>query len=179
MDFKESRTWANLMSAFAGESQARVKYMIYAEKAKEQGYEVIADIFRATSDNEHAHATLWLQAIHEGMIPDTLANLRDAAAGENFEWSSMYRDYAQVAREEGYTQLAAAFELVSRVEKEHEERYNALTEHLDSGTLYKRGEKKVWICRYCGHIHEGDTAPKICPLCKRAQGFFEVHSQNY
>ena len=140
MEFKESRTWANLMSAFAGESQARVKYMVYAQKAREQGYELIADIFRATSENEYAHASLWLEAIHEGAIPDTPANVRDAAAGENFEWSSMYKDYAQIAREEGYTQLAAAFDLVGRVEKEHEERYNELVEYLDYGTLYKREE---------------------------------------
>ena len=120
MEFEKSRTWANLMSAFAGESQARTKYENYARKASEQGYEQIAAIFRATAANELAHASIWLEALHEGALPDTLVNLQEAAQGEHFEWSSMYKDYAEIAREEGYTRLAAAFELTARVEAEHD-----------------------------------------------------------
>ena len=177
MEFEKSRTWANLMSAFAGESQARTKHENYAQKASEQGYEQIAAIFRATAANELAHASIWLEALHEGALPDTLVNLQDAAQGEHFEWSSMYKDYAEIAREEGYTRLAAAFELTARVEAEHEARYRSLIGHLEQGSLSKRAEKTVWICRYCGHIHEGEAAPMRCPLCGKAQGFFEVHSR--
>ena len=169
MEFEKSRTWANLMSAFAGESQARTKYENYARKASEQGYEQIAAIFRATAANELAHASIWLEALHEGALPDTLVNLQDAAQGEHFEWSSMYKDYAEIAREEGYTRLAAAFELTARVEAEHEARYRSLIGHLEQGSLSKRAEKTVWICRYCGHIHEGEAAPMRCPLCGKAQ----------
>ena len=177
MEFKESRTWANLMSAFAGESQARNKYEAYARKAADEGHEQIAAIFRATAANELAHATLWLEAIHGGALPDTLTNLQDAAQGEHFEWSSMYREFAETARQEGYTRIAAAFELTAGVEAEHEARYRALIGHLEDGTLSRRSEKTVWICRYCGHIHEGETPPARCPLCGRPQGFFEVHSR--
>ena len=157
MNFETSRTWANLMSAFAGESQARTRYEAYAQKAAEQGQEQIAAIFRATAANEYAHALLWLEALHGGTLPDTLRNLQDAAQGEHFEWSSMYREYAQTAREEGYPRLAAAFELTAGVEAEHEARYR--------------------ICRYCGYIHEGEAAPVRCPLCGKPQGYFEVHSR--
>ena len=118
-----------------------------------------------------------MEALHEGALPDTLVNLQDAAQGEHFEWSSMYKDYAEIAREEGYTRLAAAFELTARVEAEHEARYRSLIGHLEQGSLSKRAEKTVWICRYCGHIHEGEAAPMRCPLCGKAQGFFEVHSR--
>lgn len=177
MNFETSRTWANLMSAFAGESQARTRYEAYAQKAAEQGQEQIAAIFRATAANEYAHALLWLEALHGGTLPDTLRNLQDAAQGEHFEWSSMYREYAQTAREEGYPRLAAAFELTAGVEAEHEARYRNLIEHLEEGTLTRRSEKTVWICRYCGYIHEGEAAPVRCPLCGKPQGYFEVHSR--
>lgn len=178
MNFETSRTWANLMSAFAGESQARTRYEAYAQKAAEQGQEQIAAaIFRATAANEYAHALLWLEALHGGTLPDTLRNLQDAAQGEHFEWSSMYREYAQTAREEGYPRLAAAFELTAGVEAEHEARYRNLIEHLEEGTLTRRSEKNVWICRYCGYIHEGEAAPVRCPLCGKPQGYFEVHSR--
>ena len=177
MNFETSRTWANLMSAFAGESQARTRYEAYAQKAAEQGQEQIAAIFRATAANEYAHALLWLEALHGGTLPDTLRNLQDAAQGEHFEWSSMYREYAQTAREEGYPRLAAAFELTAGVEAEHEARYRNLIEHLEEGTLTRRNEKTVWICRYCGYIHEGEATPVRCPLCGKPQGYFEVHSR--
>ena len=177
MELKGSKTEANLWKAFAGESMARNKYTYFASAAKKEGYEQIAAIFRATAANELAHASIWLEALHEGALPDTLVNLQDAAQGEHFEWSSMYKDYAEIAREEGYTRLAAAFELTARVEAEHEARYRSLIGHLEQGSLSKRAEKTVWICRYCGHIHEGEAAPMRCPLCGKAQGFFEVHSR--
>lgn len=146
MDFKGSRTQANLMAAFAGESQARNKYTYYASKAKKEGYEQIAAIFTETADNEKEHAKMWFKELHDGAVPSTVENLRDAAAGENYEWTEMYREFAEVAREEGFDRIASLFELVGSIEKEHEERYNALLGNLEKGIVFERSEEVVWVC---------------------------------
>ncbi|MDR1070539.1 MAG: rubrerythrin family protein [Gracilibacteraceae bacterium] len=179
MELKGSKTEANLQTAFAGESQARNKYTYYASKAKKEGYEQIAALFTETADNEKEHAELWFKLLHEGAIPDTAANLKDAAAGENYEWTDMYAGFAKIAREEGFTKIAAQFEGVAKVEKEHEERYLALLKNLETGAVFKKDGKTYWKCRNCGHIHVGAEAPKICPVCDHAQAYFEVRSQNY
>ena len=165
MEFKGSRTQANLMAAFAGESQARNKYTYYASKAKKDGYEQIAAIFTETADNEKEHAKIWFKELHDGAVPSTIDNLRDAAAGENYEWTEMYKEFAEVAREEGFDRIASLFEMVGKIEKEHEERYNTLLKNLEEGIVFERSEEVVWVCRNCGHIHVGKSAPKVCPTC--------------
>ncbi len=179
MEFKGSRTEANLMAAFAGESQARNKYTFYAAKAKEDGYEQIADIFTETANNEKEHAEIWFKFIHGGSIPETTENLVDAAAGEKFEWTEMYKEFEQVATEEGFTQIAALFKLVGGIEKEHEERFRTLHENLENGIVFERTNEVVWICRNCGYIHTGKTAPKVCPVCTHPQSYFEIKAENY
>lgn len=179
MEFNGSRTQANLMAAFAGEAQARDKYTYYASAARRDGYEQMAEIFEITADNEKEHAKLWFKALHGGEIPSTPENLRDAAAGENFEWTEMYADFARVAREEGFDELAAAFEMVACVEKEHEERYRKLIENLEKGIVFSRTGECVWQCRKCGYIHVGKAAPKICPACKHPQAYFQLKPENY
>ncbi len=178
-ELKGSRTEANLMAAFAGESQARTKYGIYAEQARKDGYEQIAAIFQETSDNEALHASIWLQYLKGGSIPATLQNLGDCADGEHFEWTDMYKEYAQVAREEGFTEIAAKMDLIAKIEKDHEERYRKLIDNLGNGEVFQKGNVVVWKCRACGHIHVGNSAPQICPVCKRAQSFFEIKAENY
>jgi len=165
MEFKGSRTQANLMAAFAGESQARNKYTYYASKAKKDGYEQIAAIFTETADNEKEHAKIWFKELHDGAVPSTIDNLRDAAAGENYEWTDMYKEFAEVAREEGFDRIASLFEMVGKIEKEHEERYNTLLKNLEEGIVFERSEEVIWVCRNCGHIHVGKSAPKVCPTC--------------
>ena len=179
MEFKGSRTEANLMAAFAGESQARNKYTFYAAKAKKDGYEQIADIFTETANNEKEHAEIWFKFIHGGSIPETTENLVDAAAGEKFEWTEMYKEFEQVATEEGFTQIAALFKLVGGIEKEHEERFNTLRENLENGIVFERTDEVVWICRNCGYIHTGKAAPKVCPVCTHPQSYFEIKAENY
>ncbi len=179
MEFNGSKTQANLMAAFAGESQARNKYTYYASKAKKEGYEQIAAIFTATADNEKEHAKIWFKQLHDGEIPDTLTNLEDAADGEKYEWTEMYRDFAETAEEEGFTQIATLFKLVGDIEKEHEERYRKLLENLQEGIVFERTNEVVWICRNCGHIHVGKAAPKVCPTCKHPQAYFEIQATNY
>jgi len=179
MDFKQSRTYANLLAAYAGEAQARVKYNIYAEKARKEGYQQVGDIFDETSHNERAHAEKWLEYIYEGAIPSTLPNLQDGARGEHYEWSEMYKQFAQEARDEGYPKIAASFELVAKVEKDHENRYNALVGNMQNQQVFKKVTAQKWICRNCGHIHEGAEAPGVCPLCSYPQAFFEVKTDNY
>ena len=173
MEFKGSRTQANLMAAFAGESQARNKYTYYASKAKKDGYEQIAAIFTETADNEKEHAKIWFKELHDGAVPSTIDNLRDAAAGENYEWTEMYKEFAEVAREEGFDRIASLFEMVGKIEKEHEERYNTLLKNLEEGIVFERSEEVVWVCRNCGHIHVGKSAPKVCPTCAHPQSYFE------
>ena len=167
------------MTAFAGESQARNKYTYYASKAKKEGYEQISAIFAETAANEKEHAELWFKALHGDKVPETPQNLLDAAEGENYEWTEMYAEFAKVAREEGFTKLAAQFEGVAKVEKSHEERYRKLLENVKADKVFKKDEKVVWVCRNCGHIHIGDSAPEVCPVCAHPRAYFELRCENY
>lgn len=177
MELKGTKTEANLWKAFAGESQARNKYTYFASKAKKEGYEQIAAIFEETANNEKEHAKLWFKEL--GGIGTTPENLLAAAAGENEEWVDMYREMAETARAEGFTRLAAMFEGVAKIEREHEERYRKLAANLEQDIVFKRGDEYVWFCRNCGHIHTGKEAPKICPVCAHPQAYFELRAQNY
>ena len=179
MELKGSRTEANLMAAFAGESQARNKYTYYASKAKKDGYEQIAAIFEETALNEKEHAKIWFKLLHGGNIPETIDNLKDAAAGENFEWTDMYAEFAKVAKEEGFENIAYLFEEVGKIEKEHEERYRKLIENMEGGLVFSRDGDKIWKCRNCGHICIGKEAPEVCPVCAHPQSFFEIKAENY
>ena len=179
MEFKGSRTQANLMAAFAGESQARNKYTYYASKAKKDGYEQIAAIFTETADNEKEHAKIWFKELHDGAVPSTIDNLRDAAAGENYEWTEMYKEFAEVAREEGFDRIASLFEMVGKIEKEHEERYRELAENLKNNKVFAREEQQVWQCRNCGYTYIGKSAPLKCPVCAHPQSYFELKKHNY
>ncbi len=179
MDLKGSKTEANLMAAFAGESQARNKYTYYASKAKKEGYEQIAAIFTETADNEKEHAKMWFKLLHDGSVPDTMTNLKDAAAGENYEWTDMYASFAETAREEGFTRIAYLFEAVGKIEKEHEERYKKLLANIEEGKVFEYGEIKVWKCRNCGHIHVAVKAPEVCPVCDHPKAYFELKAENY
>ena len=177
MDFKGSKTEANLMAAFAGESQARNKYTFYASKAKKEGYEQIAALFQDTADNEKEHAKLWFKEFHG--IGTTLENLLDAAAGEAYEWTEMYAQMAKEAEEEGFTDIARRMRLVATVEKAHEERYRALAENVKAGKVFKKDAKVVWECRNCGYRVDGVAAPDKCPACDHPQAFFMVEPKNY
>ena len=179
MELKGSKTEQNLMTAFAGESQARNKYTYYASKAKKEGYEQIAALFEETANNENEHAKLWFKALHGGDVPDTITNLGDAADGENYEWTDMYEDFAKTAKEEGFDKLAYLFTEVGKIEKEHEERYRKLLENVENGLVFSKDGDKVWICRNCGHVCIGREAPKVCPVCNHPQAYFEVKSDNY
>ena len=179
MELKGSKTEANLMAAFAGESQARNKYTYYASKAKKDGYEQIAAIFEETANNEKEHAKIWFKELHGGSIPDTLTNLKDAASGENYEWTDMYEDFAKTAEKEGFPELAAKFRAVGEIEKHHEERYRALLKNIETAQVFEKSEVKVWECRNCGHIVVGTKAPEVCPVCNHPQSYFEVHEENY
>ena len=179
MELKGSRTEQNLMTAIAGESQARNKYTYYASKAKKDGYEQIAAIFEETANNEKEHAKMWFKELHGGAIPDTMENLIDAANGENYEWTDMYSEFAKVAREEGFDRIAYLFEGVAAIEKEHEERYRKLIENIEGGLVFSRDGDKIWKCRNCGHIVIGKDAPKVCPICTHPQSYFEIKAENY
>ncbi len=179
MELKGSRTEANLLAAFAGESQARNKYSYYASKAKKDGYEQIAAIFEETANNEKEHAKLWFKLLHDGGVPATAENLKDAAAGENYEWTEMYKEFADVAEEEGFTDIAKTMRLVAGIEKSHEERYRKLLQNLEQDVVFKAGEETVWVCRNCGYIHIGKSAPEVCPACKHPQAYFERRAENY
>ena len=173
-----TQTEKNLEAAFAGESMARNKYTYYASKAKKEGYEQIAALFLKTADNEKEHAKLWFKELHDGM-PATPQNLLDAAAGENYEWTDMYAEFATTAREEGFEEIAIQMEGVAAVEKEHEERYRKLAANIDNGTVFAKAEETTWKCRNCGHIHTGTEAPALCPVCAHPQAHFEVRAENY
>ena len=179
MELKGSRTEKNLLTAFSGESQARNKYTYYASKAKKEGYEQIAAIFEETAGNEKEHAELWFKALHDGKVPTTEVNLEDAANGENFEWTDMYKEFARVAKEEGFTKIAAQFEMVGKIEKEHEERYRKLLENVKGGKVFIAEDVAIWKCRNCGHIHVGKFAPEICPVCAHPKSYFELRAKNY
>jgi len=179
MELKGSRTEANLMAAFAGESQARNKYTYYASKAKKDGYEQIAAIFEETALNEKEHAKIWFKLLHDGEIPSTEENLKDAAAGENYEWTDMYVEFARVAKEEGFDRIAYLFEQVGKIEKEHEERYKKLLENIEGGLVFSKDGDKIWKCRNCGHIVIGKEAPEVCPVCAHPKSYFEIKAENY
>ena len=167
----------NLMTAFAGESEARNKYTFFASVAKKQGFEQIAALFLKTADNEKEHAKLWFKELNG--IGDTADNLKAAAAGENYEWTDMYDSFAKTAVEEGFPELAARFRLVGAIEKHHEERYRALLHNIETAEVFAKSEVKVWECRNCGHIVVGTQAPEVCPTCNHPQSYFEVHAENY
>ena len=179
MELKGSKTEANLMAAFAGESQARNKYTYYASAAKKEGYNQIAAIFEETAGNEKEHAKMWFKLLHDGKVPDTLTNLKDAAAGENYEWTDMYAQFAAVAKEEGFDHIAYLFEAVGKIEKEHEERYNKLIDNIENSKVFERDGIVVWKCSNCGHIHIGTKAPEVCPVCAQPKAYFEIKADNY
>ena len=179
MELKGSKTEANLKTAFAGESEARNKYSYYASKAKKDGYVQIANIFEETAANEKEHAKLWFKLLHGGSIGDTLDNLKDAADGENYEWTDMYATFAKEAREEGFTEIAALFEGVAKIEKEHEERYRKLLANIEGDLVFSRDGDCVWQCTNCGHIMVGKKAPELCPVCKHPRAYFQIKPENY
>lgn len=179
MDLKGTKTEANLMTAFAGESQARNKYTYYASKAKKDGYVQIAKIFEETAANEKEHAKIWFKLLHNGSIPSTEENLKDAAAGENYEWTEMYAQFAEEAKEEGFNDIAVLFEMVANIEKEHEERYKKLLSNIDVGLVFSRDSDMIWICSNCGHIHIGKAAPEMCPVCNHPKAYFMLQEKNY
>ena len=177
-ELKGSKTEANLMTAFAGESQARNKYTYYASKAKKDGYVQIAAIFEETANNEKEHAKMWFKLLHGG-IGDTVDNLKDAAAGENYEWTDMYAGFAKTAREEGFDHIADLFEGVAKIEKEHEERYLKLVKNLEEGLVFSRDGDVIWQCANCGHIVIGKKAREVCPVCAHPQAYFQIKAENY
>ena len=179
MELKGSKTEQNLMTAIAGESQARNKYTFFASQAKKDGYEQIAAIFQETADNEKEHAKLWFKLLNGGSIGSTEENLKAAAAGENYEWTDMYAEFAKTAKEEGFARIAYLFEEVGKIEKEHEERYLKLLENVKEGKVFEAGEVKIWKCRNCGHIVVGTSAPEVCPVCNHPKAFFEIKAENY
>ncbi|MCI8334474.1 MAG: rubrerythrin family protein [Lachnospiraceae bacterium] len=178
-DLKGTKTEQNLMTAFAGESQARNKYTYFASKAKKDGYVQIAKIFEETADNEKEHAKMWFKLLEGGSVKDTASNLKAAAMGENYEWTDMYAGFAKEAKEEGFDEIAALFEGVAAIEKEHEERYRKLLEKVEGGMVFSRDGDVIWQCSNCGHICVGKKAPKVCPVCAHPQDYFQVKAENY
>ena len=177
MNLKGTKTEQNLMTAFAGESQARNKYTYFASVAKKEGYEQIAEIFLKTAENEKEHAKLWFKAL--GELGDTAKNLAAAAEGENYEWTDMYDKFAKEAEEEGFKTLAYQFRAVAAIEKAHEERYRALLSNVEMQKVFEKAEETMWECRNCGHLVMGKKAPAVCPVCAHPQSFFEVRKENY
>lgn len=178
-DLKGTKTEKNLQDAFAGESMARNKYTYYASKARKEGYEQIAAIFEETANNEKEHAKLWFKFLHDGDVPETMTNLRDAAEGEQYEWTDMYDRMAREADEEGFTAIAARFRAVGAIERHHEERYRRLLANIEQGIVFSREGDSIWICRNCGHVVIGKKAPGACPVCLHPQSFFELEAKNY
>ena len=178
-DLKGTKTEKNLMEAFAGESQARNKYTFYASKAKKEGYEQISALFTDTAANEKEHAELWFKYLHGGAVPTTINNLKEAAGGENYEWTDMYSRMAKEAYEEGFDEIAKVMEGVAAIEKTHEERYLALLKNIEEKKVFEKEDVIVWECRNCGHLHVGKEAPEICPVCAHPQAYFMVQAKNY
>jgi rubrerythrin len=178
-DLKGTKTEANLQAAFAGESEARNKYTYYASKAKKDGYVQMASIFEETAANEKEHAKIWFKLLHGGSVADTLTNLRDAANGENYEWTEMYPTFAKEAREEGFEDIAKLFEGVAEIEKEHEERYKKLLANIEGDLVFSKDGDVVWQCSNCGHICIGQKAPDVCPVCNHPKSYFQVKAENY
>ena len=179
MELKGSKTEENLMAAFAGESQARNKYTYFASKARKEGYEQIAAIFEETANNEKEHAKIWFKELQGGEIASTLDNLKSAADGENYEWTDMYKEFAEIAREEGFDRIAKLFEQVGEIEKEHEQRYLKLLDNVENGLVFSKSGEKIWKCRNCGHIVIGKEAPSVCPVCNHPRSYFEIKAENY
>ena len=178
-ELKGTKTEKNLQEAFAGESQARNKYTYYASKARKDGYEQIAALFEETAGNEKEHAKLWFKYLHGGEVLGTVENLKDAADGENFEWTDMYDRMAKEAEEEGFKEIAAKFRMVGAIERHHEERYRKLVQNIEEGVVFSRDGDRIWKCRNCGHIVIGKQAPKICPVCNHPLSYFEINAENY
>ena len=178
-ELKGTRTEANLRAAFSGESEARNKYTYFASKARKDGYNQIAAIFEETAANEKEHAKMWFKYLEGGSIQDTMTNLRHAAEGENYEWTDMYATMAKEAREEGFTEIAAKFEMVAKIEKAHEERYRKLLANVEGGLVFSREDDQIWECGNCGHIVIGKKAPAMCPVCAHPQSYFFIKPQNY
>ena len=179
MELKGSKTEANLMAAFAGESQARNKYTYFASKAKKDGYEQIAAIFEETANNEKEHAKMWFKELNGGAVPETTENLKAAADGENYEWTDMYEEFAKVAEEEGFDLIAKKFRMVGEIEKHNEERYRKLFKNVDDELVFSKDGEAIWICHNCGHIVVGKKALEVCPVCAHPQSYFEVKAENY
>ncbi len=179
MELKGSKTEKNLQTAFAGESQARNKYSYYASKAKKDGFVQIGNLFEETANNEKEHAKIWFKLLHGGKVADTIANLKDAAAGENYEWTDMYANFAKEAREEGFIDIAVLFEGVAKIEKEHEERFLKLLSNIEGGLVFSKDKDMIWQCSNCGHIVIGKNAPDTCPVCNHPQAYFQVKPNNY
>ena len=179
MELKGSKTEQNLMTAFAGESQARNKYTYFASKARKDGYEQIAAIFEETANNEKEHAKMWFKLLEGGEIKSTIENLNAAADGENYEWTDMYDEFAKTAKEEGFNHIAFLFESVAKIEKHHEERYRKLLKNIDDELVFSNDGDTIWICRNCGHVVIGKEAPKVCPVCSHPQSYFERKAENY
>jgi rubrerythrin len=178
-ELKGSKTEENLKTAFAGDSQAHTKYLYYASKAEKEGYNQIGALFRETALNEKEHAKIWFKLLHDGDVPATAQNLKDAAAGEYYEWTDKYAGFAKTAKEEGLTTIAALFEMVGKIEKEHEERYKKLLANIEGGIVFSREGDQVWQCANCGHVVIGKKAPELCPVCKHPKGYFQIRAQNY
>lgn len=179
MELKGTKTEANLMAAFAGETQARTKYSTYAAVARKEGYEQIGALFDETAENEKEHAEIWFKYLHDGEVPNTLANLKDAANGEHFEWTDMYATFAKEAKEEGFDRIATLFEMVAAIEREHEARYQKLIENMEGGLVFSREGDTIWKCRNCGHILVGKKVPELCPVCSHPKSYFEIKAENY
>lgn len=179
MDLKGSKTEKNLQTAFAGESQATVKYSYYASQAKKDGYVQISNVFSETSGNEKEHAKLWFKYLHGGSVPTTAANLKDAAAGEHYEWTDMYDGFAKEAEAEGFNEIATKFKGVLAIEKRHEERYLTLLKHVEANDVFNKAEEQVWICTNCGHIYLGKDAPELCPVCSHPKAYFEIFDEKF
>lgn len=178
-ELKGTKTEKNLLEAFAGESMARNKYTYFASKAKKEGYVQIGKIFEETANNEKEHAKLWYKLLHGGTVASTLENLESAANGENYEWTDMYEKFAKDAKEEGFLDIAFLFEKVGEIEKEHEARYKNLFENIKNDLVFKRPEEQKWECGNCGHIHLGNSALEICPVCKHPKAYFMIQPKNY
>lgn len=178
-ELKGTKTEANLMAAFAGESQARNKYTYYASKAKQEGYEQIAALFLETAENEKEHAKMWFKVLHGDSVPDTITNLKDAAAGENYEWTDMYANFAVDAKAEGFDRIAFLFEQVAKIEKDHEERYLKLLSNIEQSQVFSKEGEMKWQCSNCGHMTTGKNAPHTCPFCGHSQAFYQIKAENY
>jgi len=178
-ELKGSKTEQNLMAAFAGESQAHTKYQYYASKAEKEGFMQIGAFFRETALNEKEHAKIWFKFLHGNSVPDTKTNLKDAADGENYEWTDMYAGFAKTAKEEGFADIAVLFEYVGKIEKEHEERYRKLLANIEGDKVFSSDAEQSWHCGNCGHIATGKKAPELCPVCKHAKAYFQVRAENY